>query len=62
MQEKKYRYVSFLISPELEAALKSASIVKERSASWIIKKALVKYLKFKDPAIKPKPQGKTASR
>lgn len=62
MQEKKYRYMSFLISPELEAALKSASIAKDRSASWIIKKALCKYLKFKEPAVNPKPQGKTASR
>lgn len=62
MQEKKYRYVSFLISPELEAALKSASLVKERSASWIIKKALGKYLKFNESASKPKPRGKSASR
>jgi predicted transcriptional regulator len=54
MPEKKYRYVSFLISPELEAALKSAALVKERSASWIIKKSLEKYLKLK--VVKPKPR------
>lgn len=62
MQEKKYRYFSFLISPELEAALKHASIVKERSASWIIKKALCKYLKFNEGRTVPKPRGKSASR
>ena len=62
MQEKKYRYMSFLISPELEDVLKSASIAKDRSASWIIKKALCKYLKFKESAVTPKPRGKTSSR
>jgi predicted transcriptional regulator len=62
MQEKKYRYMSFLISPELEDVLKSASIAKDRSASWIIKKALCKYLKFKEPVVNPKPRGKTSSR
>jgi len=59
MAEKKYHYVSFLITPELESALKSASIAKERSASWIIKKSLEKYLKLK--VRKAKPRKKTAS-
>jgi hypothetical protein len=54
MPEKKYRYISFLVTPELASALKSASIARERSASWIIKKSLEKYLKLK--VTKPKPR------
>ena len=59
MAEKKYRYISFLVTPQIAAALKAASIAKERSASWIIKKSLEKYLKLK--VTKPKPRGNPAS-
>lgn len=44
MAEKKYRYISFLIPHELEAALRETAARQERSVAWIIKKALAKYL------------------
>jgi predicted transcriptional regulator len=61
MPEKKYRYVSFLITPELETALRAASEDMDRSASWIIKEALAEYLKLKEPRSKPKSRKKPAS-
>ena len=59
MPKKKYRYFSFLISEDMESALKSASIARDRSASWIIKKAVGNYIKFKEPTVNPKPRKKT---
>jgi predicted transcriptional regulator len=54
MPDKKYKYVSFMTSPELEAALKKAAATQERSVSWIIKKAITKYLNIPgNPKSKP---------
>ena len=44
MEKRKYRYISFLVPPELATALKKASTGQERSVSWIIKKAIKTYL------------------
>ena len=61
MPENKYRYVSFLITPELETALRAAVEDMDRSASWIIKEALGEYLKVKKPRNKPKLRKSNAS-
>lgn len=44
MGERKYKYISFLVPPELETALRAAAVREDRSVAWIIKKALAKYL------------------
>lgn len=61
MADKKYRYFSFLISPELEDALKAAAIAKERSASWIVKKAITEYLKADVAGVAVKRRGNNVS-
>lgn len=59
MTEKKYKYISFLIDPDLAAALKAFSKREERSVSWVIKKALATYLGAEGGLSKPR---KPASR
>lgn len=54
MSDKKYRYISFLVSPELESALRSVAVEQDRSVSWIIKKALEQYLGIKKTSAKGK--------
>lgn len=62
MPVKKYRHISFVISPEMEAELKAEAVNQERSASWIIKKALAEYLLIRATAPKPKIKKKPGSR
>lgn len=50
MPTKKYRYLSFLVSPELEEELKAVAAKQERSVSWIVKKAIAEYIGLNAPA------------
>ena len=44
MQKRPYRYFSFLLSKDLEAALRETARREERSMAWIVKKALQEYM------------------
>jgi len=53
----KHITIAFIASPEIEAALRKATSEQDRSASWIIRKALAAYLGLTRPAgRKPKRQ------
>ena len=44
MPKRPYRYFSFLLSKELEAALRETARKEERSMAWIVKKAMEEYM------------------
>ena len=57
--------ISFVTTPEIEAALRKAAVDQERSLSWLIGKAVEKYLCISgesQPQPQPKGRGKIASR
>ncbi len=52
--KKKSSYISFVTTPDIEKALRNAAEKEERSLSWLISKALERYLAqlgfFKPPS------------
>lgn len=59
---KKTVTISFVTTPDIEAVLRKAAFDQERSLSWIIGKAVERYLGISEGNTKPSAPRKSGSR